>query len=137
MATDPSDGGEYSIERRLADDVQIYSNLGQGVIVVSEDRLILCLRKSGDLSAKRSQWQTPLCLFLSLLAIIVTCDTKPVLGISAETWRAFYLLTTVVSLIWLLRSGWSAFRGRKDSEESILRELKDPSKLVARKGSAG
>ena len=102
---------------------KIYRNLEQVVIVTTEDKLRLCLHKAiGNLGTKR-EWWTPVALLVTLVLTLTTAEFKDRFAIPAATWRAFFLLLTVISFIWTVVALWKAVRV-KVSVESIVSEIK-------------
>ena len=98
------------------------SNLSQGTIVTTEDRIQLCLQNAIDrLKAKGECW-TPLALSATLILTLTTAEFKD-LFIPSETWLAIFLFATAVSLIWTSRAIWKAARV-KVSVESIVSCIK-------------
>ena len=98
------------------------SNLGQGTIFTTEDRIQLCLQNAIDrLKAKGECW-TPLALSATLILTLTTAEFKD-LFIPSETWLAIFLIATAASLIWTGRAIWKAIQV-KVSVESIISCIK-------------
>jgi hypothetical protein len=86
---------------------KVYSNLGQEIIITTEDKIRLCLIEHLSRVEKKGAWMTPLGIFLTIAIVIPTTTFHDFL-LSAETWQAVFVLGGSVSLIWLVQAVWKA-----------------------------
>ena len=115
---------EETLQRPLDQKLREHlSNLGQGTIFTTEDRIQLCLHKNIDRLDVKRKWWTPLGLSVSLLLALTTAEFKDQFAIPAATWHAFFLFSALFSLIWTVRAIWKA-KGIKVSVESIVSCIK-------------
>lgn len=92
----------------LFKDTRTFDNLNQCVIRITEDKVRLILREFVDSHDSAKAWIAPAGLSLSLSATIVTTSFKDALGLTASTWQAFFLIATVLSILWLIVAVWKA-----------------------------
>jgi hypothetical protein len=94
-------------------------------VMVSEDKLEICLKDYHADVKSRDAWITPACIALSILLTLTTSKFKDAL-VPASTWQAFFLMGLVVDVIWLLSSiGW---RKKHPEIKEIITALKQGGK---------
>lgn len=86
---------------------KIYLNLGQEFIWTTDDKVRLCLNKYLSRVEKRKAWVTPLGILLTILIVFPTTTFQPFVC-SGETWEAAFIISGLISLVWLIRSIWQA-----------------------------
>lgn len=96
-------------------------NLSQSVIVTTEDKLRLRLHAYISLTEKTKEWIAPCSLLISLLLALISADFKDFLLPSA-TWKAIFIISAILSLLWLLLSLRKAFNSR--SIDTLIEEIK-------------
>ena len=96
-------------------------NLPQEVITTTEDKVRLCLSEHLKRMEKKRGWFTPLGILVALIATLITTNFKDA-GLDAATWKAFFIIATVLSFGWLIYSVIKALRSEKI--EDIIGELK-------------
>ena len=103
-----------------------YNNVSQGVIHITEDKLHVILLKHEEKNKKFYSWTTPLGIFLSCLLATVTSSFENALWFSPDTWKAIFVIGTVVSFIWLICCGYIAWNNRNDRGiEHLIEEIKN------------
>jgi deoxyribodipyrimidine photolyase-like uncharacterized protein len=103
-------------------------NVDQTVILVTEDKLRLCLERFERRRAERNAWHAPLGMFLTIITTLVTMSPRDVV-FNASVWTATYLMGAILTAIWLIRAASKAYRARRDptaAVEGILREIRGP-----------
>lgn len=106
----------------LNSDCVNYTNVSQGIIHITEDKLKVILLEHRDKSNQVYSWTTPLGIFVSSLLATITSDFGDTWGIPASTWEAIFIICTVVTGIWSLFSGICALRNRKGRKINDLIE---------------
>ena len=91
-----------SIATVSANITSVSQNTDQKVVVTTEDKIELALRKHVAKLEQAKAWQTPLALALSILTTFASAQFVDNFGIPAATWRAVFLLALVLSVLWLL-----------------------------------
>lgn len=112
-----------SITKNLVADSNVHFNLGQDVIVTTEDKLRGALRDHLDGLQVRDRWHTPASLFVTLILVFVTASFHDALTFQKPTWEAVFLICTAASLMWLVVSVYRAICS-KSSIDSLLDEIK-------------
>jgi len=115
-----------SLGENLVRNSEVHFNLGQHVIVTTEDRLHLCLKYYVDSLSARQRWITPASLFATFMLVFSTAQFHEALGLSATTWEAFFLLCTVAAALWTVVATTNALRVRTTIED-IIEQLKKSS----------
>ncbi|MGE6376587.1 hypothetical protein [Peribacillus muralis] len=131
MAMNPPTNNNSSglnLNQAVIDSSVIHTNVGQEIVVTTEDKLELCLRDHQHILKAKSDWITPLGLFIAVLTSLVAADFKEFLGISADLWNAIFLICSFIFGFWLLKALSKAFqyRGSGDTKE-IIQKLKNNS----------
>lgn len=119
---------ELKLDKELIENSVIHKNVGQEIVITTSDKIRLCLREHQAALKARNDWITPLGVFLTLIASLVAADFKSVLGITADVWKAFFIMGVLISLIWLFRSiYWAIKLWKKGDIEIIIERLKTSS----------
>jgi hypothetical protein len=106
----------------LAVPLTIYNNTAQEVIIITADKVKLCLTDNWRLIEQQYDWHTPLGIGLALLLTLLTTSFRDVYGLSKETWQALCVLGLGACVVWLLIS--CARRPRRPTVEDIVAEMK-------------
>ena len=81
----------------------VHSNLDQEIIQITEDRLRLVMKDHLEIIEEKKAWHAPLGVLLAIVAAFVTADFRDAY-FKAATWQAVFLITGVLSLIWLIKT---------------------------------
>lgn len=98
------------------------SEININVISITEDRLENILNAHFVRMSHSRDWIGAAALFLTILIVLVTSDFKNK-WLDAPTWRAFFLLLCIASLIYLIYCTYNFFKN-KDSVSNILQDIK-------------
>ncbi|EJO2021814.1 hypothetical protein RQY88_004589 [Vibrio vulnificus] len=86
-------------------DVQeVHSNVEQEVIEITSDKLKIILIEHLDSLLKGSSWQTPLSLLITVLVVFCTANFQTFLTLSADTWKAIFIMVAAISGGWFIYS---------------------------------
>lgn len=103
---------------------KIYRSINQDVIVITEDKLRICLSASFRKVEKRRDWIAPFGILVTILVALATSTFQSFI-FEASVWKAVFILSAVISCIWL---GISLNRARKSLKiEDIIRDMKQNS----------
>lgn len=91
-------------------DASVHANVEQVYLVLTEDKVRLCLRDHASNLEQRNSWQAPLGVFLSVVFTLVTTDPKDAFFLSAAVWKAIFVITAGLSGFWLMKSAVAAHR---------------------------
>jgi Flp pilus assembly protein TadB len=100
---------------------KVHLNVSQEVIVTTEDKVKLCLQKHLQYLEKKRGWSTPLGIFLTVIAALITTNFKNI-GLTSDTWQAIFIIIGALSLVWLSLSIYQATK--VETIEDIIAELK-------------
>lgn len=100
----------------------VHVNLGQQMIILTEDRLRLELNELSDSTRHRQGWRAPAGMLITEVAVFVTSSFHDAIGISGQQWQALFRTLIVGTVIWLLAE---LIRGRRSSSaDSLIEKLK-------------
>ena len=81
----------------------VHSNLDQEIIQITEDRLRLVIKDHLEKIEEKKAWHAPLGVLLAIVAAFVTADFRDAY-FKAATWQAVFLITGVLSILWLIKT---------------------------------
>jgi hypothetical protein len=90
------------------------------VIITTEDKLKLCLQQYVSDTERSKEWIAPLSLLVGLLLALVTADFHDAM-LSASTWQAIFIISSVLSFFWLMASLRRAFGNR--TIDDLIKEI--------------
>lgn len=96
--------------------VKINKNTDQKVIVVTQDKTLLCLKRNLAKLGKR-EWIAPLSTVLTIMTSLITADFRYALGLSSAEWRAIFIVSGFVT------TGWLAYSIRKAVQAKSFHEV--------------
>jgi hypothetical protein len=100
----------------------VHVNLGQQVIIVTEDRLRQDLRELSDSTRHRQDWRAPAGMLITEMAALATSSFHDAIRISAQQWQSVFQMLIVVTVLWLLVA---LIRGRHAfTADSLIEKLK-------------
>jgi len=106
-ATPPEDRSQILVDyasQYIQKSSRVYTNVDQGIIFTTEDKLRLCLMEHLSGMERKNGWFAPLAIFLTILVVFPTTDFHPFLTFSADTWQAIFVMAGGISIIWLIRA---------------------------------
>ena len=109
------------IAQRISRETKVYLNVSQETIVITEDKVRLCL--TGHLKrieAKRG-WVAPAAILVTILVTLVTAEFHD-FYLKAAVWEAIFILALVFDTGWLifaLRSAW-----KSSTVDEVVAEMK-------------
>jgi phosphoglycerol transferase MdoB-like AlkP superfamily enzyme len=116
--------GSIQVATPLSAQLTIHQNIAQDVIVVSEDKLRLCLQRHEKRLSASGDWITPLGLLLTLLATLISADFKKVV-LPADTWETVFWVLALISAYRVCLAMWTKVKNRNcETVDSIVKELK-------------
>jgi hypothetical protein len=106
----------------------VHQNVSQEMIIVTEDKVRLCLTNYLAKLEKRQAWLAPFGILVATVGALVTADFKMTrLGLDGPVWQAVFVMTAGLSLIWLVRC-LSQLVGAV-SIDDVIRDLKAETKV--------
>lgn len=120
-----ADLSKLAIDQELLRSTTLLLNLNQELLVIHSDRIELCLNAHEQAQAGRHEWKGALGIFLTALAALVATDFKTFLGLSADVWQTGFIVITVLTGIWTVRSLYRTFANRNICTTGhLMNELK-------------
>ncbi len=92
-----------AISKGLVRHVKVHTNLSQEVLVTTEDKIRICLIKYLNNLGKKNVWIAPMGIFLTIILTLLTTNFKE-FYFSADTWTAVFIISCILSFIWLISS---------------------------------
>jgi hypothetical protein len=100
---------------------KIYANTEQEVIVVTKDKLHLCLQESVRKMADRDRWQVPLGVLVPLILAVATTGFTKRFGIGGDEWETIFSMLILFTVIWLAQA--LVKRGKSVTVDSIVEQI--------------
>ncbi len=107
----------------------VHLNFDQNLVIITEDRLHLCLRNHLECIDSKKAWIAPVSLFVAFVTTLCTTTLKDTIGLSASTWQALFVLLSIVSFVWSIYAVVGALRN-KSSLRTLLDEIKKSAKVT-------
>ena len=104
--------GNIEIGRELSERLTIHKNVDQEILVTTVDKIKICLMEHRDCLVAKSEYVTPLSLFLTLVTTLAAASFRDFVLPSA-VWQAVYFICTGLAFYWLLRAVYHAWSNRK------------------------
>ena len=96
-----------------ADNVTVCANIQEEAIVTTEDKIKIAFTEYNAVHKYSGEFFTFLGIFISILLSITTSNFKSVLGLSAETVEAIFVLSLIISFAICVVSAIKWIRHRK------------------------
>lgn len=100
--------------------VRVHKNTDQKVIIVTQDKTLLCLKRNLAKLGRRG-WVAPLSTVTTLLISLITADFKYALGIGPAEWRAMFIISSFIATGWLAYTINKAIRAKSFHE--VVRDI--------------
>ena len=120
-----------AIATEIVRESKLHLNLGQNTIVITEDKIRLCLNDHLRGLESRWGWVAPAAIFLTILITFVT-TTFHDFYLKAPVWEAIFLVAEVLVFFWLVRSVIRALKA--PSIEDVVSAMKRASASEAATG---
>ncbi|WFR64292.1 hypothetical protein P9222_09025 [Paenibacillus amylolyticus] len=123
---------KFQINQELIGDNRVHKNLNQDIIITTTDKINLALIDQEKYLHSKRDWITPLSILLAVIASLVAADFKTFLTVSADSWKAVFILIGISSIVWLIKCGIRAYKYRnKGSNREFIDRLKKDSEAEA------
>ena len=106
----------FNPQEEIAKQATIHTNLKQDIFFTTKDKLLLMLRSFQDAIEYKQQIATYGSIALTLLITLVTSETKDALGLSADVWKAVFVVAFITSIIFTIRSIYQVITTSKDRD---------------------
>lgn len=120
---------QINFKQEFSEKLTVHKNINQNVIVTTEDKVKICLMENQNVLTSKNEWAAPFGILISLLATIMTTTFKDTFGFSADTLKAVFIITIILSGGWLLKALKQIWDYRdKGNIQNIINYLKESSK---------
>lgn len=103
-----------------------YTNITQGFIHITEDKLKVILLEHSNKNSQFYSWTTPFGIFVSCLLTTITANFELTWGISSSTWEAIFILCTVGTGLWTIYASFKAFMHRRGrTTDELIEKIKN------------
>ena len=99
----------------------IHGKLDQDVVQITVDKLSLILHKHSSSLEKKKAWIAPLGVLLTFTVSFMSMDFKSNI-LSADTWRAVFIISTILSIAWLIREAVAAYKS--ETIDNLVEKIK-------------
>ena len=100
--------------------VKINKNTDQKVIVVTQDKTLLCLKRN-LVKLGRREWVAPLSTVVTILISLITAEFKGALGLGPAEWRSIFIVCGFLTTGWLAYTVRKALRAKNFHE--VIRDI--------------
>ena len=117
------------VAQSLISDSQVILNLGQEVHITTRDKVELGLRRTLPDYSTKEQLAAAVGVFVAFVAGLLTSEFHAFASLSADTWRAVFLISSVLSGLWMIREvvRWIRRPSIQDVVDSICEAASEPS----------
>lgn len=106
-----------------------YQNIDENEIVITESKLENILIKHKEIVSAGSDWKTPLGLIITIIMFFLTGNVnKSFLNIESSAWKLLFLITFLISIIWLIKSFWINWKNKKIDINCLISLIKNETK---------
>lgn len=120
--TNNNQGLSVEIGDELSKNLTIHKNVKQEIIITTADKIKLVLINTREILTSQRDWWTPAGLLISFVTTLSTADFKDALGVSKQFWNALFVLLTIASAIWLIKSLYKLYKNWGQDDLAIIIE---------------
>ncbi|NQT27185.1 hypothetical protein HQ585_17655 [candidate division KSB1 bacterium] len=123
--TPRSKGMSDAIADQIVRQTNVYMNLDQDTIIITEDRIRLCLISYLKRVELKNNWLIPAGIFITIFIAAITSDFRRFI-FDASVWQAIFIITGIVMFFWFIIAFYKSIKS--PSIDDIVTELKKVSK---------
>jgi hypothetical protein len=101
-------------------------NVEQEMIIITEDKLKLCILKHISAVTEQAGWIAPVSLFATFVTVLATADFRQFV-FPAATWHAVFVICTLITGLWSAQAVWRAW-GTPANIDTLVRDIKKTAK---------
>ena len=106
---------------QIVQESKLYLNVTQGVIVITEDKVRLCLINYLVRMEGRRGWIAPAGILLTIITAFATTTFRDFV-LNSDTWKAIFIVAGSLVAAWLIQAIMVALRS--PSVEDVVTEMK-------------
>lgn len=124
----PQKNTDFKPDLSLFSNPTIHNNTAQEVIIVTADRVKLCLFGYRDALKVQYAWAGPASAALAIFTTLVAAEFKTFLGFGPDVWKAIFVMSFIISSLLAILQVYSAWKlHNQSSVEYVIHELKSQS----------
>jgi len=117
--------------KNLVQNSDVAINLGATLVITTEDKIKLAVHTHLQRMAERSAWMAPLGILLTIAVTFPTTDFKAFWILSADSWRAMFVMGALLALFFLIKLGWRALKAPSEGDFLAALRVRDSAGQVA------
>lgn len=110
-----------SIGSQLVEVSDVHLNVNQEVVITTEDKMRLCLTQHLNRMERKRAWIAPFGVFIAIITALASATFIDTF-LKADTWKAIFILSGLISFVWLLLTIKDAFIA--ETIDDVVVELK-------------
>lgn len=89
------------LDEDLTDQMTVNKNLTQEIIVTNTDKITILLNEHHKVIKKRTEWLSPLGIFISVFATLLTAKFDEIkFGVSPELWKSIFIVVCLITFVY-------------------------------------
>lgn len=102
-----------NLDEALTKQMTVHKNLSQEIIVTNTDKVKLLLNDHHEIIKKKTEWISPVGIFITVLATILTAKfDEEKFGLKPQIWQSIFFVSCFASFIWSVVLIYNAFSNR-------------------------
>lgn len=114
-----------ALATQIVQNTKVHLNLAQDTIVITEDRLKLCLITHLNRLEEKKGWVAPAGILVTIIATFTTTTFRDFM-LEALVWKAIFIVAGIINLVWLIMAAIQSFNS--PSIENVVTEMKNAGK---------
>lgn len=113
-----------NMSEELNQNMVVHKNFAPEIVFIDVERLKNILRDYDEDVKKTSDWIGVLALVVSLVLANCTASFRPAIGMTADTWKAIFVICMIAASIWLIVVLVRLFRTRNRRKiDSLIKSI--------------
>lgn len=114
----------FNPQDEIAKQATVHTNLKQDVFFTTKDKLLLMLRSFQDAIEFKQQVVAYGSISITLLVALVTSEPKNIFGLSADVWKAIFIVALIACIILTINSIYNVQKTKMDRDiNNICRKI--------------
>lgn len=111
------------IDNAMTEGMIVHKNVKQEILIVTREKVELCLMKNHKCLREKSDWKTPTGILIATITTLETATFQDAF-FEAPVWKAIFIIVSILSFGWLAVTLINLYKNRhKGSVDSIITEL--------------
>jgi len=122
-----------ALANEIVQNTTLHLNLSQDAIVITEDKVRLCLITHLERLEAKKDWITPASILITLAITFATTSFRDFL-LPAATWQAVFFIAALLDMVWLAMKARMALKA--PSLEDLVSSMKRAGAVAERRSEA-